>query len=48
MVKLEEPIAGGGPEMTPVLVFRLKPAGKDPALTLKVNGPVPVGAAVSE
>lgn len=32
--------------MTPVEVFSVRPAGSDPEVTAKVNGPVPVGVTV--
>ena len=46
-LKVPTPDAVGVPEMTPVDVFSVRPAGRDPVIW-KVNGPVPVGATVVE
>lgn len=41
-VKFEvTPLAVGVPEMTPVFVLRVRPAGRLPAITLQVIGAVP-------
>ena len=39
--KVNEPIAVGVPEITPVLGARVKPPGKLPVASWKVYGPVP-------
>lgn len=44
MVKLEVPAAAGVPAMTPVDAFRVRPAGRVPALTDQVYGVVPPAA----
>ena len=45
-VKLTVPGVVGVPLITPVEVLSVKPAGSEPAVTAKVNGPVPPGAMV--
>ena len=45
-VKLLVPEAVGVPEITPVLLFRVKPFGNEPAVTVKVLAPVPPVAAI--
>ena len=40
--KLKVPVAVGVPERTPVLVFRVRPAGSVPLMVLHVNGAVPL------
>ena len=40
-VRLKSPVAVGVPEITPVLVFRVKPAGRLPAEMLQVYGDMP-------
>src|SRR5262245_47796432 len=37
-VKLEVPVAVGVPVMLPLAAFKLKPAGREPAVTAKVTG----------
>ena len=40
-VKFDVPVAVGVPLMTPVLLFRLRPAGSDPLSMLQVTGLIP-------
>jgi hypothetical protein len=40
-VKLDVPVAVGVPEMTPVVAFKVRPAGSAPAMMLQVYGGVP-------
>ena len=44
--KLNVPIAVGVPEITPVVVFKLKPAGRLPLDIDQVIGAVPVAVSV--
>ena len=39
-------VVDGVPVIVPVLVFRLRPVGNDPLVTLKVSLPVPPVAAI--
>jgi hypothetical protein len=48
-VKLDVPGAVGVPEITPVVVLKLRPAGRDPLATLHFKGAVPpVAVSVAE
>jgi hypothetical protein len=40
-LKLADPGGEGVPEMTPVLLLRLRPAGKAPVATDQIRGAVP-------
>jgi hypothetical protein len=48
MVNVAGPATVGIPDMTPVAVSRVNPAGSAPAVTLNVIGPVPEAATVAE
>ena len=46
IVKLDVPSVVGVPEITPVLEFKLKPAGREPLAVLQMIGVVPLAASV--
>ncbi len=48
IVKSKVPAADGVPVIAPVVVFRLKPAGREPAETEKVYGETPPLTATDE